>query len=80
LVKDYGLVVISREGNDVYKSIYNHDILSQFQVTIMRFVASGSNLKSLAYFIRKILQWSENGYQMIFHLLGYAKLYREIIP
>lgn len=32
LVQDYGLVVISREGNDSQKSIYNNDILTKFQV------------------------------------------------
>jgi len=34
LAKDYGLVVISREGNDPYKSIYNCDILHENRANI----------------------------------------------
>jgi len=34
LTKDYGLVVISREGNDPYKSIYNSDILHENRANI----------------------------------------------
>ena len=33
IVRDYGLVVISREGSDPEKYVYHHDVLHRFRVS-----------------------------------------------
>ena len=61
IVRDYGLVVITREGSNPEKYVYDHDILHQYKVIPTQSLLNW--ISNNRYFYRRISTWLPKEYQ-----------------